>query len=269
MKPYLALLLPCALLVACGGGGNSSSPGQIQTPSPVTLNCVDGALINSGNYRAENNTWGKGALTGWSQCIGVGAGAGGAVVGRWTWNWPNSGANVKSYPEVVFGYKPAASTTTQQLPKRVADIAELTVSYDITSTHSGSGNTAFDIWLTDTPLPSTFAVPPITTEIMVWLESYGGMLPGGAFTETTAINGTAYDVFVQDNFGSGGWRYIAFRRATPQLGSATLNVKALLDYARGKALVAGTEYVASVEIGNEVISGSGDSRLNSFVVSVK
>src|SRR5882672_35212 len=265
MKPHFALSVPCALLVACAGGANSSAPRPIQTPGAVALNCVDGALVGSGNYRAENNTWDKGALTGWSQCIGIDAGPGGAVVGRWTWNWPNSGGNVKAYPEVVFGYKPAASATTQQLPKRITDIAELTVRYDIASTHSGSGNTAFDIWLTDTPLPSTFAVPPITHEIMVWLESYGGMVPSGAFIETAAIDGTAYDVFIKDNVGR-GWRYIAFRRVRPQLGSGTLNLKALLDYARSKALVGGTEYVASVEFGNEVISGSGDSRLNSFVV---
>jgi hypothetical protein len=263
MKPRIALLLPCALFVACGGGANS--PG----PSAVTLSCADGALITAGAYRAQNNTWGKGALTGWSQCIGIGAGASDPVVGRWTWNWPNSGGNVKAYPEVIFGYKPAASPTTPQLPRRITDITELTVRYDFASSHSGSGNTAFDIWLTDTPLPSTFAVPPITHEVMVWLESYGAMTPGGAFIEAATIDGTAYEVFVADHFGSGGWRYIAFRRVMPQLGSATLNVKALLDYARSKSLVAGTEYVASVEFGNEIISGNGNSQLNSFAVSVK
>lgn len=103
---------------------------------------------------------------------------------------------------------------------------------------------------------------------MIWLESYGGMQPGGTFLEQATIDGLLYDVVVAENFG-GGWRYIAFRRVTPQLGAATLNVAAFLSYIQSKSLATGNEYLASIEFGNEVISGTGETRVNAYAVSVQ
>ena len=138
--------------------------------SDLALNCEDQATLNSGSFRAENNTWGKGTLTGWSQCIGLQASDDGTLVARWTWDWPISGNNVKAYPEMIFGQKPGTPSTTADLPKQVNSLSEVLISYDVTSTHTGSGNLAFDIWLTDTDNPDTWGVPPITSEIMIWRE---------------------------------------------------------------------------------------------------
>jgi hypothetical protein len=234
------------------------------------LDCTDGALLNVDEYRSENNTWGKGSLTGWSQCIGIGIGSGpsSSVSARFTWNWLSSGGNVKAYPELIFGLKPGSDSTTASLPRQVNTLQALTVQYDVSSTHSGSGNTALDIWLTNTATPTGFSVPPITHEVMVWLESYGGMSPGGTFQESAAVDGVSYDVYTGDNFGA-GWRYIAFKRTAGQLGSATLNIKALLDYAQSKNYLSGTEFVASVEFGNEVIAGTGDTKISQFSVTAQ
>lgn len=260
------------VLYGCGGGGSSSdsapASGPVLAPSAVTINCTDQALIINGAYRAENNTWGKGTLNGWSQCIGLGTGTGGALVGRWTWNWLDSGGNVKAYPEVIFGQKPGNPSTSSALPKKISDIGVATVAYDVSSTHTGSGNVAFDIWLTNIQNPSTFAVPPITHEIMIWLEDYGGMQLGGTLLEQVTIDGSVYDVFVGESFGA-GWRYIAFRRAPSPLAVGSLNLVAFLSYIRTKNLATGDEYLASVEFGNEVISGVGETLLNAYAVSVQ
>ncbi len=232
------------------------------------MDCTDQALISSASYRAENNTWGKGTLRGWSQCIGVGLGVDGTLVGRWTWNWSNSAGNVTGYPEVIFGQKPGKQSTSNTLPKKISSIRVATVAYDVASTHTGSGNTAFDIWLTNTPNPSAFAVPPITHEIMIWLESYGGMRPDGILVEQATIDGSLYNVFVAENVGQ-GWKYIAFLRATPRLGAATLDLTRFFSYIRSKGLATGDEYVASIEFGNEVITGAGETQLNAYAVSVE
>lgn len=233
----------------------------------IPMNCQDAALIDSGAYRAENNTWGKGLLTGWSQCIGIEAASDGVLAGRWTWDWLQSGGNVKAYPEIIFGQKPGASSTTADLPNQINRLDEVLISYDITSTHTGSGNLAFDVWLTDTQDPSTWGVPPISHEIMIWLESYGGMRPGGTWIEQASIDDILYNVYVGENFGD-GWAYIAFARVTSQVGAGNLNLVSFLDYMRAKSIVTGDEYVASVELGNEVVSGSGETVVYEYSVAV-
>ncbi len=233
---------------------------------PVT--CADWTAAYSGSYWVQNNTWGKEKLTGWSQCIGIGDGGPGSITARWIWDWPNSGTNVKAYPEVIFGQKPGTQSSTAALPRKVSDIQSATVAWDIESDHTGSGNTALELWLTDVPGPvADFSAPPVTHEIMIWLEAYGGMHPGGAFTERVTLDGVDYDVYIGDDFGE-GWRYIAFERVTPQLGIGGLDLVSFLAYLRSKHLVTGNEYVASIELGNEVISGAGQTRLHSYTVSV-
>jgi hypothetical protein len=268
----LAVVAAAITLYGCGGElaltNSAGTPAVPRTTgAPIVMNCADQALIDSGGFRAENNTWGKGALSGWSQCIGLGMGPGGALAGRWTWNWSNSRGNVTAYPEVIFGQKPGKQSTSSALPKKLSSIRVATVSYDVSSTHTGSGNTAFDIWLTSTGNPSAFSAPPITHELMIWLESYGGMRPDGTLIEQIAIDGSLYNVFVAENIGH-GWRYIAFVRPTPQLGAGTIDLVTFLSYVRSKGLATGDEYLASIEFGNEVIRGAGETRLNAYAVTI-
>ena len=189
-------------------------------------------------------------------------------MGQWTWNWPNSGNNVKAYPEVIFGQKPGNLTTSADLPRKIDSIDELTIEYDVISTHTGSGNLAFDFWLTDTENPSTWGVPPITQEIMIWLDRYGGMQPGGSWVEQINIDGALYSVYKGENYGQ-GWRYIAFVQENLPLEAGTLNLVNFLSYMRDKSFVAGDEYIASIEFGNEVIGGTGETILNKYEVSVR
>lgn len=250
----------------------TQTPALVSLPtsaaSDVEMICDDWALIENGEYRAENNTWGKGTISGWSQCIGLGNNTDGTLHGRWTWDWLNAGGNVKAYPEIVFGQKPGSSTTSLSLPEKINRIGSATVSYDFTSNYTGSGNTAFDIWLTDTNNPSTWGVPPITHEIMIWLDRYGGMSPGGAWKERVELDGSTYTVNVGENYGD-GWRYIAFVSAKPQLGAGTLNLASFLEYLLEKGLVTGEEYLASIEFGNEIVTGTGETLVDRYEVTVQ
>lgn len=231
------------------------------------MKCDDEALINSGDYRVENNTWGKGNLSGWSQCIGIEPAIDGAITAHWTWDWLNAGYNVKAYPEIIFGQKPGGATTTKALPIRLSDIDLLTVSYDVSSSNSGSGNVAFDIWLTDNPDPMIFGTPPITHEIMVWLDQQGGLGPSGNFKERVTINGSIYAVFVAPKWGE-GWEYVAFFSPESRLGAGTVDLGSLLEYMQQKNLATGAEYLASIEFGNEIATGSGETMVKSYSVSL-
>ena len=276
-----AVLLLGLFLTACSSGQavlstpTSSLVTATDTPAPtptaapinILMKCDDEAMINSGDYRAENNTWGKGNLSGWSQCIGVGPETDGTIAARWTWDWLNSGSNIKAYPEIIFGQKPGGTTTTGALPVKLSDIDHLTVSYDVSSNNSGSGNVAFDLWLTDTSNPVTFGTPPITHEIMVWIDHQGGLSPGGNFTERASINDSTFAVYVASHW-SDGWEYVAFVSPKPRLGADTLDLSSLLAYMQEKNLVTGGEYLASIEFGNEIATGSGETIVKRFSVSL-
>ncbi len=188
-------------------------------------------------------------------------------MGRWTWDLPYSD-HVVAYPMILFGQKPPAPTTTDILPIKILDIASATVSYDISSTYTGRGNVALEFWLTDRQNPTTWSVPPITHEIMIWLDAYGGMKPAGRLIEQVSIDGTSYKVYVADNFVL-GWRYIAFDSETSQLGAGRLNLVSFLSYLRENDLVTGEEYLAEIEIGNEIAYGGGETIVHKYEVSIQ
>jgi hypothetical protein len=192
----------------------------------------------------------------------------GTIVGRWKWEWSNSDGHVTAYPEVIFGQKPGTPSTSTALPRKMSAIRVATVSYDVSSTRTGSGNTAFDIWLTNTANPATFSAPPITHEVMIWLDAYGGMRPDGTLVDQVVLDGVLYSVYVAENVGQ-GWRYVAFLRTTPQLGAGTINLAAFLSHVQSMGLATGDEYVAAIEFGNEVINGAGETRLDSYAVSLE
>lgn len=238
----------------------SHQPGRVTSDNP--------SQIRSGSYLLENNAWGAGSLVGWNQNIGLIKNNNGAVTALWNWDWLNSGNNVKAYAEVIYGQKPGSLTSTVALlPKKLKEINVAMAHYDVVSIHTGSGNTAFDLWLADTKNPTTFAVPPITHEIMLWLETYGDMRPAGSLFEHAHIDGVPYNIFVGEKIGL-GWRYIALQRAGSLLGIGYVDFVPIFSYLRSQGLITGEEYLAAIEFGNEVIGGFGSTHLNSYSISV-
>ena len=123
-----------------------------------------------------------------------------AVAAHWTWDWKQVGDNVKAFPEIVFGHKPGfPKTSTTLLPRKLSTLQTLTVEHDITTEREGAGNLSIDMWLTANGNPTTFAVPPITHEVMIWLEAFGPMYQGGELVDRVRINGTLYRVHVGEN----------------------------------------------------------------------
>jgi serralysin len=242
------------------------TPRPTGTPNPMT--CESAAVVNAGEYQAIMGDWGKGSMTGWSQCIGASIDANGALVGRWTWDWLNSGGNVKSFPAIVFGQVPSSASTTTALPVKINLIDIATVSYNISSTHSGTGNLILHMWLTDTQNPTTWGVPPITHEVIIVLEVYGDMQPAVPSIKQVMIDKTSYDLSMGDNFGM-GWRFIVFTRTPYQQGSGILNLVNFFSTIQKEGFITGNEYLASISIGNEVVSGVGDTSLKDYVITVR
>ncbi|MBI3902155.1 MAG: hypothetical protein HY306_04330 [Nitrosomonadales bacterium] len=268
---YILLLLLTMQGCTVGNSRMPGAPSQPSTaaqPSDEALDCADHAVAQSGPFRVENNTWGKGVFESWSQCVNIRDRGVGRVSAHWTWNWPDTEGGVQAYPEVIFGQKPGKQTTTNTLPRNLGDIQTATVSLDYASYHTGAGNLSFDIWLADTAKPTEFAVPPITHEIMIWLDSYGDMKPSSHPVGRVSINGFDYEIFVSEKIGK-GWRYIAFQRTQVQTGSVRLDLVPFFSYLKSNKLITGNEFVASIELGNEIIRGAGETRIDSYSASIR
>lgn len=257
------------LVAATPAPAPASTPAATSAGPQIELNCEESSVTYAGAYLAENNSWGRQGVVGWTQCMGAATNARGGISAHWNWNWRQQGDNVKAYPEVVFGHKPGyPKSTTPLLPRTLGSIQQLTLDYDVATEREGAGNLAIDMWVTSTPNPVAFDVPTITHEVMIWLEVYGPMYAGGELVDRVRINGTLYRVFVGEKFGL-GWRYIAFAPNSPMHTTARLELKPFFDYLQHRQLIGPGDHLAAVNLGNEIISGTGDTRLNHFAITLR
>ena len=92
----------------------------------TTYFCNDWAQMQIGSQLIENNVWGKGDIVDYTQCIYKTS----SNKFGWHWDWPYSGDNVKSYPEVIFGKKPWSNESTHpSLPTQLSAIKTFTVDF--------------------------------------------------------------------------------------------------------------------------------------------
>lgn len=266
--PAAAQATPLAPSPATPAAATGPTPAPATGAGAIALNCTPASTADVGQYMTENNTWGSKGATGWTQCMGGVTHGKNGISAQWTWDWKYQGDNVKAYPEVVFGHKPGyPKSTTSTLPRRLASLQTIVVDYDVQTEREGAGNLAIDMWLTSVPNPNTFAAPPITHEVMIWLEVFGPMYTGGQQVDKVRINDTLYRVFVGEKFGL-GWRYVAFAPNSPMKMQDSMDLMPFFVYLKGKGLITTQEYLATVNFGNEIISGAGDTKLNRFAVTV-
>ncbi len=251
------------------------SPFMVSGTSFV-MNCQEGVRLPAGSYVVENNQWGRGSITDYSQCVANGGiAADGSVSARWTWRWPAEPGEVKGYPAIVFGQKPGyTATPNSNLPMQVNALTQVTSSWSTRSTYTGRGQLTFDLWLTRDAIPRNyFNDVPITHEIMVAVESYGGYGQENPawFVEEITIDGIRYKVYKADDFPPGGakrWRFLVFRMLTPMV-AGTLEFKPLFDYLKARGLIQGDEYLSSIEFGTEPVEGTGEVTVDSFKATVR
>ena len=278
--PRFGLLLLAALVASAvfplAGCEPVREPPSISFDSAdVNTYCRDWAKLRNAGFVYENNVWNQGAVKREhrTQCL-LKRVVDGKVQYGWRWQWPRGDGSVKAYPEVIYGHKPwFASSTTAKLPRRISTLNELSVAYDVEMQARGRYNLAFDVWVTnsDRPAPST-----ITHEIMIWVgerarawEPY----PGKRVKRVT-IDDAAYDLTIKQHaewlpeHGAPNVVYIAFNARTAQT-SGSLDVKQFLDYLTENGHLPADGYVASVELGNEVMHGSGELWLKSYDISVE
>lgn len=259
-----AALLATLFLSGCGGGGSSTS-------QATTSLCGDFQGAQAGEYAVENNTWGKGNLTGFRQCVSLAGTADGGADVVFEWSWPQPTAGVRGYPEVIYGQKPWNASTTARLPRVVDDVKTARVALGFNSVREGSGNLAFDIWLTTSNLrPAGSDHLPLAHELMIWLDRWGGMVPAGSVVDTVMLGGITWDLYATTaTWGPEPWQYLAYLPRGVVPSPATLDLRQFLDHLKARGSITGREWLASVELGNELVVGTGRTVLSGFRVGVE
>ncbi|MFL2997229.1 MAG: GH12 family glycosyl hydrolase domain-containing protein [Candidatus Neomarinimicrobiota bacterium] len=223
----------------------------------TTFICGDWEQESFGSYILENNVWGQGDITDYSQCIFL---VDNGHFG-WKWDWPNEGSHVKSYPEVMFGKKPwSSSSTHSSMPLKVQNVESFVVEFDLEMQASGSYNLAFEFWVTSDSLSNETG---IVREVMIWTAGEGIMAAGNHIS-TPYFDGYFYKLY-KAQFDN--WIYYAFVSEEDQF-EGTLYIHNFINYMSSQDHLGSGEYIANFELGNEVVHGSGQTDIKSYSVSV-
>lgn len=221
----------------------------------------DGDEILFGDYIISNNVWGKNSLRDYSQCIFYNEKP---LRFGWAWSWPSTMNKVHAYPEVIYGKKPWNTISTAIiLPIKIADIVSSSVEYQINISAAGKYNTAFDIWLTNT---IDAQVESIAYEIMIWIEN-SGMHPLGKHCDTVTLDDRDYDVYLAYDLEDGKWAYICLKTKETLL-NGKIDIKEIIEYLLEADYITNDLYLASIEFGNEVMWGTGETTVSTYKVRI-
>ncbi len=224
--------------------------------------CGDWYREPVGEYRIENNPWNKGQVTDYRQCVFISQGDGGVDAG-WAWNWPGVRFNVVAYPNVMFGKNPwLIDSTSPELPAQIGDIDCLEADFDVVRHGSGKGNLAFDLWVTGSP-----AAEPsdITREIMIWL-SHRGRLTAGSQVASLDLGGRELGLWKREDHNpveAYRWTYLAFVYRS-DFDAGSIDLAGLLSYLVDNGHLSADEYLSSIQLGNEIVSGYGQTVIRDF-----
>ncbi|MDO8567463.1 MAG: hypothetical protein Q7R57_01960 [Dehalococcoidales bacterium] len=222
-------------------------------------------MIESDSRRLTNNRWGapedekltSGVYLAQNSSFG------------WYWNRPEPkiklGADCLKpiYPNVRSGGSPWDPSNSVYFPIRLTDIKTLQfdVTYNYTTPPTGSYNLAYDMFLSDTNQPDSSPKPK--AEVMIWLHWTFPQPPSTYKGDFTDGNNT-YELYSW--VMSDGRQYYSFalKEQTQLKAQLTVNARRLVD----NLPLDPNWYVHGVELGNEVVNGSGEIEISQFNVNL-
>ena len=225
-----------------------------------------------GSLQFMNNMWAREKAKGaFEQCV-LRRGAEGQAQHGWTWAWPGFEPLGYGFPEIIFGWKPwSQASTDAKLPIRISDLKELAVRYAVSTESTGKISLAASLWLTTSGQATAPNPLAIANEIAIWLDYPEGATPSGERSGSLQIEGLDYELWHSPDHGDRGngqgWDLYYLKGPNHRL-QGTLKLDRFLEAMQSKQLIAPDRFVASVEFGNELMSGSGTTWVSDFDVLV-
>lgn len=255
---------------AAGATPAAQAPGKAQPG--VTSDCGNYSVLTQGSLQVMNNAWAREKANGaFEQCV-LRRGAAGQEQFGWTWTWPGFEPEGYGFPEVIFGWKPwSGASTDARLPIPLSALKELSLRYAVSSESSGKISLSAAVWLTSSGQATAPNPLAIADEIAIWLDYPEDATPTGERSGSLAVDGVDYELFHAPNHGDRGngqgWDLYYLKGPSRRL-QGTLKLERFLAALQGKQLISPEHFVASVEFGNELMSGSGTTWVNDFDVVV-
>lgn len=242
-RPIRALLLAPATLALV----------VFVAPAPAYAEEVCGTWdtvgVNNNEYVVQNNIWGAST----PQCIDVNGTN--FQVTRSEHNNATNGAPA-SYPSIFEGCHWDHCTTNSELPLQVDTISRADTTWNVTASADGAWNVAYDLWFKTDPSPGQ----PDGAELMIWLDSQGGVQPAGSIVATDVpIAGATWNVWQAQM----SWNYIAYQRTSPT-DSADFDLNEFIVDATERGAVQSSWFLATVEAGFELWQTGAGLTADSF-----
>jgi hypothetical protein len=230
--------------------------------------CEEGKGYTIDKFLVYNNVWNKqdaGDFQAYKQCIRVHYSRWSSNVSvGWDWVWPKGSGEVKAYPEIIYGWAPwLSSSTNTNLPIQLSKMVGFVAAYDVIVTAPGASyNTAFDLWITSTVPPT-----PVnrTAEIMIWVDSQNMRIDYSTKSSyrRVSIDNQEYDYWV--NINPNGITFIGFNKVdSNQKGS--ISIDHFLAFLINEGHISNDNYLADIEFGNEIAFGLGQTIIQSYSV---
>ncbi len=272
MSKRICILFLTMLTSACG----NSESGTWSKPLTTTLSCADYQALPTKKGVLYNNVWNKRAAGpgNWYQCLEK------SLYSRrfgWSWHWPDLSNDIFAYPQIKVGVSPwdPGSARDARFPLKISTLTRLNIAHQLEITTTGQHNVATSMWLVDEASIGDIPVPElIAAEVMIWTyTTENHMNPAGVMVDTLKSNGTDWEVWLEkewkDTSGANEnrWVYLSFRALGPSL-SAEYDALELLQFATNKGFLPPELYVADIELGTEIMSGSGLAWVIDFRVDI-
>ncbi|HEX4788443.1 MAG TPA: cellulose binding domain-containing protein [Actinospica sp.] len=233
-----------------------AAPGaQAAQPAPAaTTTCSGTGTIPAGDYLIQANEWNSSA----PQCLTYTGGTAWTVS---TANFNVSGGAPATYPSIYKGCHWGLCTGNSGLPIQMSNLGSAVSSWSTTQPGSGAYDVAYDIWFNSTP---TTSGQPDGTEVMIWINSRGGVQPFGSQTGTANVDGMNWAVWTGQQ---SSWKIISYVLNPGATSVSNLDLKALFQDAVARGSINPSNYLIDVEAGFEIWQGGQGLGTNSFSVT--
>jgi cellulose 1,4-beta-cellobiosidase len=225
----------------------------VATAHAATTTCAPQGTIsaNGGEYTIQANEWNSSA----QQCITYNSGTSWSVS---TANFNLSGGAPATYPSIYKGCHWGACTSGSGLPIQVNKLTSAVSSWNTTQPASGAYDVAYDLW---TNSAATTGGQPDGSEIMIWLNSRGGVSPFGSKVASASIGGLNWDVWTGRQTS---WNIVSYVLQGGGTAFNNLDVKSLIDDSVARGVTNANHYLLDAEAGFEIWQGGQGLATNSF-----
>jgi hypothetical protein len=250
--------LRAALLVVlvCGAGAASAASG------PATSVCAkfDTVLVGGpgGDYIYQQDEWNSSL----QQCATVRGQS--FTITKAGFQLPTNGPPA-TYPSFYRGchWGACSASATSGLPKRVGALKSVRSTWLTRQPATGAYDVSFDVW---TNKAETTSGQPDGSEVMIWLNSRGGVQPFGSRVGTVTLAGARWAVWAGRQ---SAWNIVSYRRLRGTTGVRNLNVKAFLTDSVRRGYTKASWFVLDGEAGFEIWQGGKGLATTSFSFDVR